>query len=467
MPLLRPHPTVLRAARATLRPALPHPHPHPRFASSAALRSPVNRVRNGVYGTLLLGAIAFGVVEATDTRSALHRYTVPSLLRLIFSGDDVSAPGPEAAHTFGLRALALFHALGLPLRERGTHPYLPHLRTTLFGHTVNTPLGISAGLDKHGEAIDALYTLSPAISMLEIGCVTPLPQPGNPLPRVFRLPSSQGMINRYGFNSAGADAVARRLRDRVRRYAREHNTTEEAVLADPSTPASLLPGRILAVQIGKNKSTSEKDIPAVTRDYVTCVQKLGRYADVVVVNVSSPNTPGLRSLQAADPLTTLLSAVVAAAAEVPRARTPAVVVKVSPDSDSKSEIDAICDAIRRAKVAGVIVANTTVTRPELLLQNPKITDVERRTINETGGLSGPALLPRTLRLVGEFRNRLGSGVEVIASGGIGGGVDAWSAVERGASGVMAYTGMVYGGVGWFGRAAQELAELSTAARRGV
>jgi dihydroorotate dehydrogenase len=395
----------------------------------------------------------------TDTRTSFHIYIVPPLLRYIFSGDDVSRPGPEAAHVFGIRALAFLNSIGIPLHERGDHPYLATLKTSLFGFPVNTPLGIAAGLDKHGEAIDALYELSPAISLLEIGCVTPFPQEGNEKPRLFRLPTSKSIINRYGFNSVGADVVARRLRDRVRRYARENGITEQAVLADESLPASLRPGRILAVQVGKNKSTPETDMDAVKRDYVAGVKKLGRYADVLVVNVSSPNTPGLRSLQAAAPLTALLESVVAAAKSVDRARKPKVVVKVSPDSDSPQEIDQICAAISGAGIHGVIVANTTVRRPAALTASPQTAETEKQIVaEEAGGLSGPVLFDKTQGLVGEFRRRLGGNVEIVACGGVQNGTDAMKSMERGANAVTGYTAMVYEGVGWFGRVAEGLAE---------
>lgn len=242
--------------------------------------------------------------------------------------------------------------------------------------------------------------------------------------------------------------------------------TEAEVLANPDIPASLHAGRILAVQIGKNKATPETDMDAVKRDYVECVEKLGRYADVVVVNVSSPNTPGLRSLQAAEPLGQLLGSVVDAAQLVDRARKPKVVVKVSPDSDTPDAIRDICQAIKAAGIAGVIVANTTVARPDSLTASPQTTEEEKRIVaKEMGGLSGPSLLPRTLRLVEEFRRQLPADVEVIASGGVTNGTDAMRCVQRGASAVMGYTAMVYEGVGWFGRVAEELAGLSEAARK--
>lgn len=231
------------------------------------------------------------------------------------------------------------------------------------------------------------------------------------------------------------------------------------MLGNPAIPASLREGRILAIQIGKNKTTPETDMDAVKRDYVECVQKLGKYADVIVVNVSSPNTPGLRSLQASKPLTDLLGSVVVAANDVARARKPKVVVKVSPDSDSPQAIRDISAAVKASGVAGVIVANTTVTRPAFLTTSPQTTEEEKRIVaEEAGGYSGPALFPRTLKLVEEFRRQLGANIEVVASGGVQNGRDAIECVKHGASAVMGYTGMVYGGVGWFGRMASELAE---------
>ncbi|TGZ83901.1 FMN-linked oxidoreductase [Ascodesmis nigricans] len=466
MTFLRPTGAILRSGRRPIPSAL-QSRPLLRYTSlsqqafSSSAKPPASYLlRRTLVSTAFVALIGLGYISTTDSRSSLHNYLVPPLLRIVFSGDDISRPGPEAVHTFGLRFLSTLHSIGIPVSEGGDHPYLPTLNTTLFGFPVNTPLGISAGLDKHGEAIDALFTTSPAISMLEIGCVTPLPQAGNPKPRVFRVPSSKSLINRYGFNSVGAATVASRLRTRVRKFANEHGLTEAEVLSNPEIPASLHPGRILAVQIGKNKTTDETDIEAVKRDYVECVNQLGNYADLIVVNVSSPNTPGLRSLQAEKPLESILSAVVDATKGLERARKPQVVVKVSPDSDSPSEITAIANAVKHTGVKGVIVANTTVRRPSEAL-GPLATDEEKRVVaEEAGGLSGPVLFPRMLNLVEQFNARLrGSGVDVIACGGVQDGKDAALALRSGAKGVLAYTGLVYGGVGWFGKVANELAEI--------
>lgn len=462
MPLLRSA-AVLRAARPLpARAPFAPPCRHKSAAKVTALRSPTNRLRNAVRGTVLLSLAGFAYLEATDTRSSLHRYALPPLLRYLYNGDDVSSPGPERAHEVGLLALSTLHKLGLPLHERGTPSYLARLAAPVFdgAYTLATPLAISAGLDKHAECIDALFDLSPAISVLEVGCITPAPQPGSDKPRMFRLPTSQAIINRYGFNSHGADSAAVKLRTRVRRYAKEHGTTEEAVLADPSIPASLREGRLLAIQIGKMKTTAETDIDGVKRDYTACVDRLGRYADVLVVNVSSPNTPGLRALQAEAPLRDLLTAVVAAAAAAPRARKPRVLVKVSPDSDSPAEVRAISAAVREARVDGIIVANTTTRRPPQVLASPQTRDDERRIFaKEAGGLSGPVLRDRTLALVRRYRAELGPATDVWASGGLVSGRDALEARRAGANVVMAYTGMVYGGAGFFGRMAREMAAL--------
>lgn len=232
------------------------------------------------------------------------------------------------------------------------------------------------------------------------------------------------------------------------------------MLNSTTLPASLWPGRLLAVQIGKNKTTPETDLEAVKRDYIECVDKLGRFADIIVVNVSSPNTPGLRSLQKRESLAELLSAVVDATKNTARAVKPKVVVKVSPDSDTTNDIRDISHAILSSGVAGVIVANTTVSRPAAVLASPQTTEEEKRiAAQEVGGLSGPALLPKTLHLVERFSKELGDKAVVFASGGITSGADAVEARRRGAKVVMGYTGMVYGGVGFWGRVAGEMARI--------
>lgn len=274
----------------------------------------------------------------------------------------------------------------------------------MFGYTLSNPIGISGGLDKHAEIPDALFDLGPAI--VEVGGTTPLPQDGNPRPRVFRVPSQNAMINRYGLNSKGADHMAALLGQRVRDFAYahgfgDHEQAEQRVLnGEAGVPAgSLIPGKLLAVQVAKNKATPDTDIEAVKRDYVYCVDRLAKYADILVVNVSSPNTPGLRDLQATAPLTAILKAVVGAAKGLDRQTKPYVMVKVSPDEDSDEQVTGICDAVWGSGVDGVIVGNTTNRRPGPVTKGITLPTEEQQTLKETGGYSGPPLFDRTVTLV--------------------------------------------------------------------
>jgi dihydroorotate dehydrogenase len=172
-----------------------------------------------------------------------------------------------------------------------------------------------------------------------------------------------------------------------------------------------MPGRLLAVQIAKNKTTPDNDIDAIANDYVFCVDNLAKYADIVVVNVSSPNTPGLRDLQATGPLTAVLSAVVDAAKACPRKTKPAVMVKVSPDEDSDAQIEGICSAVWASGVDGVIVGNTTTKRPEVFPRGYIMPAREEQLLTEAGGYSGPQMFERTLALVRKYRQNLDSGLQ--------------------------------------------------------
>lgn len=202
------------------------------------------------------------------------------------------------------------------------------------------PVGISAGLDKGAEIPDPLFSFGPAV--VEVGGVTPLPQIGNPKPRVFRLPSQQALINRYGLNSDGADAVAMRLRLRLRRYAYENgfgiDEIGEQMVLDGGAgvpPGSLTKGKLLAVQIAKNSATSDEDIKAVKADYVYCVEALAKYADILVVNISCPNVSG----QKLESLRDILTSVVDATKKLNRRMKPAVMVKVTKPREEVREFE--------------------------------------------------------------------------------------------------------------------------------
>ena len=204
-----------------------------------------------------------------------------------------------------------------------------------------------------------------------------------------------------------------RLRQRVREYAYAmgfglHEDAEQRVLDGEAgvPPGSLVEGKLMAVQVAKNKFTPDNDIEAVKRDYVYCVEALARYADIIVVNVSSPNTPGLRGLQRVEPLTNILTGVVQAAKKANRKTTPAVMVKVSPDEDSEEQVSGICDAVWESGVDGVIVGNTTKRRPDPLPKGQTLPEREARLLLEEGGYSGPQLFERTVNLVKRYRRML-------------------------------------------------------------
>ncbi|KAI9897882.1 hypothetical protein N3K66_007738 [Trichothecium roseum] len=395
----------------------------------------------------------------TDTRSAIQRYVVPGLLRTL-------VPDAEDAHHYATAILGTLRKLDMNPRERVKSS--PALRTEVFDTVVSNPVAISAGLDKDAEIPDALFDLGAGI--VEVGGCTPLPQEGNPRPRVFRVPGVEGMVNRYGLNSQGADAMARRLRERVRMYARMNGVKEDDVLNGETPkvvpPGSLRKGRLLAVQIAKNKDTDGADEAAVAQDHVYCVQRLGKFADILVVNVSSPNTPGLRDLQAAGPLTRLLSAVVDEAGRTERRTKPKVMVKVSPDEDDDEQVQGIVRAVYDSGVDGVIVGNTTKRRAGLQPRTVR----DRMALAEEGGFSGPAMFGRTLSLVEKYNKQLkaagmsqgGDAAKTIfATGGITNGEQALQVLNAGASVAMIYTSMTYGGAGTVTRIKEEMRKQIT------
>ncbi|KAI1628101.1 dihydroorotate reductase pyre [Exophiala viscosa] len=387
--------------------------PRPRLATPALRRhastsenasTASSRVLNFFYGTTLVLGLGIIYVYVTDTRASAHRYIVIPALRWFYSD-------PEEAHHVSNQTLKSLWDFGLYPRERGDPDQQKDLEVEVFGRLLRNPIATSAGIDKHADIPDPLLAIGPAI--IEIGGATPNPQSGNVKPRVFRLTSQEAMINRYGLNSEGADDVAMRLRERVRKFAYRlglgHDEVAEKAVLDGIAgvpPGSLTPGKLLAVNIAKNKITPEDDVDAVTQDYVYCVERLGAYADILVVNVSSPNTPGLRSLQQGDKLRKILDGVVKAAHSIDRRTRPAVMVKVSPDEDSEEQIAGICDAVWATGVDGVVVGNTTNRRPEPMPHLKNLTPLEEQHLLETGGFSGPHLFDRTVSLVKRYRKLL-------------------------------------------------------------
>ncbi|KZT64583.1 dihydroorotate dehydrogenase [Daedalea quercina L-15889] len=400
--------------------------------SSSAASSGLFTLRSGIYASVFVLSAGLFVAYYVDSRAAMHRYVVMPVLRTLLDA--------EASHKLALRALAS----GLAPRDTQTDD--DRLRTSLWGGELSSPVGIAAGFDKDGEAVDGLFNLG--FSWVEIGSVTPRPQPGNPKPRVFRLPSDEAIINRYGFPSDGHTAVLARLRARIPLF----HDPESATVPH----ASLRPDALLAVNLGKNKASPADSID----DFVHGVHTFGPYADVLVINVSSPNTPGLRSLQTRALLERLLDGVSRArdellvpsdpsgAATSTLLSKPKLVLKIAPDLD-ESELMAIAAVVRSSGVDGVIVSNTTVRRPKNLSDPNKL---------EAGGLSGPPLKPYTLATLRTLRALLPESVSLIGCGGIASGEDALDYARAGAAAVQVYTRFAYEGVGTCRRIKDEITE---------
>ncbi len=280
----------------------------------------------------------------------------------------------------------------------------------LMGLTLRNPVGLAAGLDKNGAHIDALAALG--FGFVEVGTVTPRPQDGNPRPRLFRLPRAQALINRFGFNNHGLDAfIANVQRSKFRQD-----------------------GGVLGLNIGKNASTP---IENAVDDYLTCLDGVYPHADYVTVNISSPNTANLRSLQGGDDLGRLLQSLQLrreALADIHGKRVP-LVVKIAPDL-STEQIDAIAELLPRYEMDGVIATNTTLDRSRV--QGLPHAD-------ETGGLSGPPVHELSLAVIRRLRERLGGETAIIGVGGISSGTQAREKIEAGADAVQLYTGLIYRG----------------------
>lgn len=317
---------------------------------------------------------------------------------------------PERIHTLVFAALRGATAL-VPVR-RALHRLLapsdPVLAGTVFGVRFAGPLGLAAGFDKDGTGLHTWGALG--FGYAEVGTVTARPQPGNPAPRMFRLPADRALLNRMGFNNRGAGALAIRL-------ARNR----------PDVP--------IGVNIGKTKTAPAAE---ATDDYRTSARLVGPLASYLVVNVSSPNTPGLRDLQAVDSLRPILAAVLAEVSGPPGPQTP-VLVKIAPDL-SDSDVDDIADLAAELGLAGIVATNTTVSRAGL-----STPDVDRLG---PGGISGPPVAPRATEVLRRLYARVGDRLVLISAGGIETADDAWERITAGASLLQGYTGFIYGGPLW-------------------
>jgi len=316
---------------------------------------------------------------------------------------------PENAHRMTIRALRM----GLGPRERGEDPV--SLGVDLFGLHFTNPVGIAAGFDKNGEVPDAMLALG--MGFAEVGTVTPLPQAGNPRPRVFRLPLHRAVINRLGFNNEGHAALKKRLEARARR------------------------GGIVGVNIGANKDAADR-----IADYEAGIRAFDGLASYFTVNISSPNTPGLRALQGKAELEHLISRVLAAR-RTDRARPTPVLLKIAPDL-AKEELADIAEVALRLGLDGLIVSNTTIVREGL---------VSGIHANETGGLSGAPLFTMSTAVLAEMYRLTGARIPLVGVGGICSGDDAYAKIRAGASLVQLYSALAYDGPALVTRIKRELA----------
>lgn len=313
---------------------------------------------------------------------------------------------PETAHQLTVAALA---ALGRILPKPGQDDYI--LKQNLFGMEFSNPIGLAAGFDKNGEAVDGVLKLG--FGFTEIGTVTPQPQSGNPAPRIFRLKNHEAVINRLGFNNQGHEAVRTRLSRRA-------------------------PHGIVGVNIGANKTASDR-----IADYESGAGVFGDYASYLTVNVSSPNTPGLRDLQASKPLKELLGKVRGAAPDKP------VFLKIAPDLDDAQLAD-IAKTALAAKVDGLIIANTTLSRDAV---------AGHALATQEGGLSGRPLMEASTQLLAKMRQLTKGRLPLIGVGGISDAADAYAKIKAGASLLQLYTALTYQGPGLVSKLKRELAEL--------
>ncbi|HET7734860.1 MAG TPA: quinone-dependent dihydroorotate dehydrogenase [Nocardioidaceae bacterium] len=324
---------------------------------------------------------------------------------------------PEHAHETATKAIRIGRPVTRLLPQRGTE-------VRALGLTFPGVLGLAAGFDKNAESIDALAALG--FAFVEIGTVTGEPQPGNPKPRLFRLPADRAVVNRMGFNNDGAEAVGRRLAARKRSDV------------------------IVGVNIGKTKVVPEDEAIA---DYEKSTRLLAPYADYLVVNVSSPNTPGLRDLQAVDKLKPLLAAVRAQADETVPSRHVPLLVKIAPDL-SDEDVLAVADLAVELGLDGIVATNTTISRDGLASSHEAVESAG------AGGLSGAPLRARALAVTKMVRDRVGPDLVIIGVGGITTAQDVWDRLEAGANLVQGYTAFVYEGPLWPRRVHRQLAGLA-------
>jgi len=441
----------------------------------------LRQIRNKTIKTVTTGVIVFGTLEITTNLPSEGRSS------MIYHklADEVATPlmrrllNPEDAHNFAVYAVSkglgpTFRPNSLENSRIDLSSQLTTANAAVTNLTFPNCIGLAAGFDKDGVAVKNLMDLG--FGFVEVGSVTPRAQPGNPKPRMFRLVEDGAVINRFGFNSVGLDEVEKNL---IKFYEQSdsvdggdvgrlgENGIEWIELVSSvlrkvagvlfSIPVSSSQS-LLGVNLGKNKTST-----AETEDYEVGIQKLGPYADYIVINISSPNTPGLRDLQKNEPLRRLLRAAIRQrdnliltdknGTTMRRPSTtdtlPPLFVKISPDN-TNDQLKDICSIALECGVDGIIVTNTTNARPSTLRSSHS---------EETGGLSGAPLKDRSTECVRQVYRHTNGQLFIVGIGGVASGQDAYEKLRAGATVVQLYSGMVYGGPGLVSRIRKELAEV--------
>ncbi len=320
---------------------------------------------------------------------------------------------PEGVHHFSMNALCLFCSTGFTRKivSKIFSPRKHECKTSLFHIDFNNPVGLGAGFDKNAKYLRELECLG--FGFVEIGTVTPLPQPGNDKPRVFRLPKDKALINRMGFNNEGVKIIA----ERVKRWKEKHRNS----------------ALIIGGNIGKNKVTPNED---AWKDYEICFKELHPYVDYFVVNVSSPNTPGLRELQEKEALRKILMHL--QMINNGKAKAKPILLKIAPDL-TQEQVDDVIDLAMEIKLDGLVATNTTISREGL------ITPANRIEMMGAGGLSGLPVKKRSTKMVQYITEKTKGALPLIASGGIFTSEDAREKLDAGASLVQVWTGFIYEG----------------------
>ncbi|XP_067001996.2 dihydroorotate dehydrogenase (quinone), mitochondrial isoform X3 [Anabrus simplex] len=365
---------------------------------------------NKLKSTLLVCSGGLSVFSALSIYNGSEPFHEKFVLPLVHKLD------PETSHNIALTA-AKFGLIG---QSKFKDP--DSLRTKVWQLNFSNPLGIAAGFDKQGEAVEGLHKIG--LGFVEVGSVTPFPQPGNDKPRVFRLEKDEAIINRYGFNSEGHDVVYDRLKK-----VRSRDDFKG----------------VIGVNLGKNRLSDDP-----VGDYVKGIKKFGDVADYLVINISSPNTPGLRTWQKKQQLRELLTGLVAARDELPGPKKPPLLLKLAPDltQEERKDIASVLQD-KKCTVDGLVISNTTVERlPSLQSEN----------VGEEGGLSGRPLSEPSTRLIEDMYKLTKGQIPIIGVGGIFSGRDAYEKIRAGASLIQLYTSFIYHGPPRVTRIKKELDE---------